>query len=121
MLQTSRVHLKLSAYHVLEGVDDFNKNPWAPPATRATILNPPNLRASWDQRALLDAWYVGPAWDHYRALMFYVPSTGGMQISSSSQLYPEHCKVPRKTVIATIGKACKCTDEIIRTLSRKKD
>ena len=41
----------------------------APPPTRATILNPPNIRASWDQPSL-DAWYAGPAWDHYRALTF---------------------------------------------------
>ena len=33
MLRTSRVHPKVSADHVLEGVHDFNRNPWAPPAT----------------------------------------------------------------------------------------
>ena len=98
MLRTSRVHPKLSADHVLEGVHDFNKNPWAPPATRATILNLPNVQASWEQQAL-DAWYIGPAWDHYRALTFYVPSTGGTRISANSHLYPEHCKVPKETVM----------------------
>ena len=45
------------------------------------------------------AWYDGPAWDHYRALTFYVPPTGGTRISANSQLYPEHCNVPRETVI----------------------
>ena len=49
VLRTSRLHPKLSADHILEGVHDLNKNPWAPPAIRATILNPPNVRASWDQ------------------------------------------------------------------------
>ena len=41
ILHTSRVHPKLSAYHVLEGVHDFNQNPWAPPAIQATIFDPP--------------------------------------------------------------------------------
>ena len=52
MLRTSRVHPKLSTDHVLEGVHDFNRNPWAPPATRATVLNPPESRYAWDQRAI---------------------------------------------------------------------
>jgi hypothetical protein len=98
MLRTSRVHPKLSADHVLEGVHDFNKNPWAPPATRATILNPPNMQGLWDQRAL-NAWMIGPAWDHYRALTFYVQSTGGTRVSGNYQLYPEHCDVPKETVM----------------------
>ena len=41
MLQTSRVHPKLSAYSVFEGIHDFNIHMWAPPGTRATIFNPP--------------------------------------------------------------------------------
>ena len=44
LLCTSRVHPKVSAFHVLEGVHDFNRNPWALPATRATIFNPPETR-----------------------------------------------------------------------------
>ena len=43
MLRTSRVYPKVSADHMLEGMHDFNKNPWAPPVTRETILNPPNM------------------------------------------------------------------------------
>ena len=58
-------HPKISAYHVLKVTHDFNIYPWSPPATRATIFNPPGFRTSWGARAL-EAWYVGPAWDHYR-------------------------------------------------------
>lgn len=52
MLRQSRAHPKLSAYHVLEGVHDFNRVPWAPPGTPATIFNPPETRSSWGPRAL---------------------------------------------------------------------
>jgi hypothetical protein len=44
MLRTSRAHPQLLAYHVLEGAHDFNRVPWAPPGTRATIFNPPETR-----------------------------------------------------------------------------
>ena len=40
MLHTSRIHPKLSAYHVLKVPHDLNHVPFAPPGTRATILNP---------------------------------------------------------------------------------
>ena len=93
LLRTSRVHPKVSAFHVLEGVHDFNKVPWAPPGTRATIFNPPEVRSSWGPRAL-DAWYVLPAWQHYRNWHFYVPSTGGFRTSGQAKFYPRHCEAP---------------------------
>ena len=74
--RNSKGNPEVSLDQVLEGVHNFNKKSWAPPATSAVILNPPNVRGSWDQRAL-DAWMIGPACDHYRALTFYVQSTGG--------------------------------------------
>ena len=55
MLLTSRVHQKLSSYPGLEGIHDFNWVPFAPPGTRAKILNPPETRTSWVPRAM-DAW-----------------------------------------------------------------
>ncbi|KAL7542158.1 hypothetical protein ACHAWF_007102 [Thalassiosira exigua] len=73
----------VSAYHFLEGVRDFNKVPWVPPGTRATIFNPPKLRVSWGPRAL-DVWYVLPAWQHYRNWHFYVPSTGDIFTSGKT-------------------------------------
>ena len=47
MLRTSRVNPQLPAYHILHGAFDFNRTPWAPPGTRATIFNPPEIRTSW--------------------------------------------------------------------------
>eukprot|EP00978_Attheya_sp_CCMP212_P045623 scaffold353781_cov35-Attheya_sp.AAC.1 len=52
----------------------------APPGTRGTIINPPETRSSWGPRAV-DAWYLSPAWDHYRCLTFAIPSTGGERTS----------------------------------------
>ena len=55
MLRISRVYQKLSAFHVLEGQHDFNKVPFGPPGTRATIFNPPETRSLFGPRAL-DGW-----------------------------------------------------------------
>ena len=96
LLRTSRVHPKVSAFHILEGVNNFNRNPWAPPATRATIFNPPETHTAWGSCAL-GAWYIGPVWDHYRCLKFQIPSTGGIQTSGQYQLYRQHFELPIKT------------------------
>ena len=96
MLRTSRVHPKISAFHCLEGVHDFNRVPFAPPGQRATIFNSPETRPSWGPRAL-DAWYANPAWHHYRCWEFYVPSTGGFRISGQANFYPQHSSVPQET------------------------
>ncbi|KAL7480670.1 hypothetical protein ACHAW6_006341, partial [Cyclotella cf. meneghiniana] len=65
LLRVSRVNPKLSAYAVLEGQFNFDKTPLAPVGTRALILLDPNARKTWQNHAL-DAWYVGPAKNHYR-------------------------------------------------------
>ena len=83
MLRTSRVHPKLSTYHVLEGPHDFNRIPFAPPGTRDTILNPPETRTSWGPRAM-DAWYLSPTYNHYRAWLFHIPSIGGNRVSGQA-------------------------------------
>ena len=74
MLRTSRVHPNLSAYSVLEGIHDFNRHPWDPPETRATIFNPPETRTSFGPHAI-DAWYIGPAPQNYCCYNFFHPST----------------------------------------------
>ena len=95
MLRTSRVHPKLSAFHVLEGQPDYNRVPFGPPETRATIINPPELRTSWRPRAL-DACYAGPSWLHYRCMNFEIPFTGGYQTSAQYKLYPRISEYPKK-------------------------
>ena len=96
MLHTSRVHPKLSAFHVLEVHRNFNRVPFGPPGTRGTIFNPPETRGSYGPRAL-ECWYVGPAWDHYRGMHFQIPSIEGYRTSAQYKLYPTHVQIPRET------------------------
>ena len=46
-----------STFHVLEGQHDFNKVPFGPPGTSATVFNPPETRGSFGP-STLDGWYV---------------------------------------------------------------
>ena len=114
MLRTSRVHPKLSAFHVLEGQHNFNKLPFGPPGTRAKIFNPLETRGSFGPRAL-DGWYVGPAWDHYRSMTFQIPSTGGVHTAAQYQLYPKHVKAPQET---PMDRAVRIAGTLTNTIKR---
>ena len=119
MLRTARTHPKISAYHALEGVHDFNRVPFAPPGGRWTIFNPPEARGSWEPRAI-DAWYVGPAYNHYRCWEFWVPATGGYRISGNGRFYPEHCKLPIEEPVDRIEREAKALNNSIQEMMDRK-
>lgn len=97
VLRTSRIDPTKSAYHQLHGKKyDWNAHPLAPPGSRAVIYEDPNSRTSWGTRGV-DAWYCGPALDHYRNMSFYVPTTRSMRISGTYELFPQHCLFPQFT------------------------
>ena len=118
MLRTSCVHPKLSAYHVLEVPHDFHRVPFAPPGTLATILNQPETRTSWGPRAM-DAWYLSPAYDHYRAWLFHIPSKGENRVSGQAVFYPTHCNTPQTTPMDEAAKIAATLVQAIRRLLQK--
>jgi hypothetical protein len=78
ILRRSRINPDISAYEQLHGHKyDWNAHPLAPPGTRAIIHSSTLTRTSWGPRGI-DAWYCGPALDHYRCNHFYVPETRAM-------------------------------------------
>ena len=87
ILRTSRIDATKSAYHQLHGNKyDWNAHPMVPPGTNAVICIDLDNRTSWGQRGI-DAWYCGPAMDHYRNLKFYCPSTKGYRTSALYDLF----------------------------------
>lgn len=98
MLRASRCDPSKSAYEVLEGPHDFNRQPWAPPGCRAVLHEPAATRSSWGPRGT-DAWYIGPAKAHYRSYDFYVPETRAYRISASAKFFPSYCSIPAETPI----------------------
>ena len=94
LCRTSRKHPQKSAYHSHHGHRyDWNKHPMAPPGTRAVVYLSATGRPSWGPRGI-DAWYCGPALDHYRNMIFFVPETQAYRTSASFNLYPQHCQLP---------------------------
>ena len=70
LCRTSGKHPDKSAYHSFHGHRyNWNKHPMASLGTRAVVYQPPDNRTSWGPRGV-DAWYCGPAFDHYRNLIF---------------------------------------------------
>eukprot|EP00804_Cyclotella_cryptica_P001975 CCRYP_007400-RA/>CCRYP_007400-RA protein AED:0.40 eAED:0.27 QI:0/0/0/1/0.33/0/4/0/700 len=117
LLRVSRVNPKLSAYAVLDGQYNFDKTPLAPVGTRAPILIDPSARKTWQSHAL-DAWYVGPAKNHYRNYRFFIPSTKGYHISGSAKFFPKHTKMPAIEVGDTIRLAAQDLITAIGTMSK---
>ena len=106
MLHTSRVHPKLFAYHVIEDPHDFNRFPFSPLGTRATILNPTETRTS-------------PAYDHYRAWLFHISSIGGNRVSGQAVFYPTHCNTPQTTPMDDAAKIVATLVQAIHRLRQK--
>ena len=100
MLQTSRTHPQLSSYQVLEGPREFNQVTFAPPGCRVTIFNPTETQTIWVPQSI-DAWYCSPAYEHYRACKFHIPSTCGYRTSAQATFYPKHCTIPTETPMGT--------------------
>ena len=93
LLRASRINPDISAYEALNGPYNWNRYPLAPPGCKAVIYEAPVVCGSWASRGT-DAWYLGPAADHYQCNVYYVPETRAYRISGSAKLFPQRCQVP---------------------------
>jgi hypothetical protein len=104
ILQQSHLNPHISAYKQLHGSTyDWNAHLLTPPSTRAVIYDHPATRTSWGPHGI-NAWYCGPALDHYRCVKFNIPETHALQISGTYELYPTHCMLLILTPMEHINK-----------------
>jgi hypothetical protein len=82
-----------SANQEVYGSVDFNRIPLTPLGTKALVYNNPGSQTSWTPHAT-NAFYLGPASNHYQCLRFYIPATRCFHFSDTWRLYPAHCQVP---------------------------
>jgi len=82
LLRPSHLQPHMSAWEDLKGPFDFNATPLAEPGRPAIIWESPQQRKKLAHHGV-DAFYVGPALDHYRGYTFYVPSTGKTRYSDT--------------------------------------
>jgi hypothetical protein len=93
LLLTSRINPRLSAYAQIYGQFNFNRTPLAPPGCRALVFEDPQTRQSWAPHGK-EAWYLGPALEHYRCYKFHIPETKGQRITGTADFFPHHCQMP---------------------------
>jgi len=96
LLRASRLDPTKSAYEILHGPYDWNRYPMAPLGCKAVVYEDGDTRGSWASRGV-DAFYLGPAKDHYRCDIYYIPETRAYRISGSTELFPQHCQLPALT------------------------
>jgi hypothetical protein len=82
LLRASHLQPHLSAWEDLKGPFNFDATPLAEPGRPAVIWESPEHRLKMAHHGV-DAFYIGPALNHYRCYTFYVPSTDSTRISDS--------------------------------------
>ena len=93
LLRASRLHPTISAYHHVYGAFDYNRTPLAPPGCKVVIYDAPSNRRTWDSKGT-DAWYLGPATEHYRCHRCYVPTSRSERVAKTVEFFPHQCAVP---------------------------
>jgi hypothetical protein len=96
MLQALHVDPSKSAYKILNRPYNWNRYPLAPLGCKAVVYEDCNTRESWASHGI-DAFYLGPAKDHYRCNNYYIPNTRAYRVSGSKELFPQHYQLPSMT------------------------
>lgn len=112
LLRASRINPKLSAHASVFGQFSYNHTPLAPPGTHVLVHEKPDKRKTWEVHAI-DAWYVGPALDHYRSYRVHAWNTNAERITDTLTWLPKLVKLPQLTPTETI---LDCTSELIQAL-----
>ncbi len=93
LMQASCIDPSMSAYEAIRGPYNWNPFPLAPPGCKTIIHESPDAPGLWGSRGT-DVWYLGPSVDHYQCNHYLVPEARVYQISSSAELFPQHCQIP---------------------------
>ncbi len=96
LLCALRIDPTKSAYEISNGPYDWNRYPLAPLGCKVVVYEDGDTRGLWASRGV-DAFYLGPAMDHYQCDHYYIPDTRAYRISGSSELFPQHCQLPSLT------------------------
>jgi hypothetical protein len=93
MLQTSRINPKISAATHLNGKYEYNRVPMATPGTIIIAHETPNCSRTWAPHGQ-DAWYIGPALEHYGCYRVYINKTRSKQVVEKVYFFPTEVKLP---------------------------
>ena len=86
LLRTFRTCPNISVYAHLHGTCHFDSTPLAPPGVRALLYNDPNQCVSYGVHGD-EAYYLGPALEHYCCYKLFILSKGGTIICATAQFF----------------------------------
>ena len=101
-------------YAHLHGTCHFDSTPLAPPGVRALLYNDPNQCVSYGVHGD-EAYYLGPALEHYCCYKLFILSKGGTIICATAQFFPTYVAAP--TLLPTT-KILVAVNELVNTLKQ---
>ena len=102
MLRGSRMNPKLSAWDQVCGVFDFNRTPLGPPGTRVLVHEKSQARGTWAPHGE-DAWYIGPAFEHYRCYKIWAWETRRERETDTLTWFPHQLTMPTPSALDRIS------------------
>jgi len=93
LVRTSTINNRLSAYAQVHGAYNFTNTPLGPPGTKVIAHEKPVQRGTWSPHGV-EGWYVGPAMEHYRNFIVYIPSTRTTRIADTLAWFPSKVIMP---------------------------
>ena len=96
----SKVNPKVSAYHMVHGMFNFNKTPLAPFGMKVIVHDQPDERRSWDDHGSR-GFYVGSAIKHYRCYRCVMVATKATRVSNTAEFFPSI--TPTRLCLTPIG------------------
>jgi hypothetical protein len=87
LLRGLSINPKLSAWEQIHGRFDFNATPLAPPGVQVLAHARAGERKTWATNAF-EAWYVGPALDHYRCFTVWATESRRTRIVNQVVWFP---------------------------------
>ena len=115
ILRPCRINPAHSAHSYIYGPYNFDAHPLAPLGCKAIIheraIGKGGKRSTWGNRGKL-GYYIGPELNSYRAWRFYMPDTGGIQVTDTAEFFPKHT-IPSTTTTTQINDSL---DTIVKML-----
>ena len=102
MLRGSRMNPKLSAWDQVCGIFDYNATPLGPPGTRVLVHDKLQARGSWAAHGE-DAWYIGPAFEHYRCYKVWAWETRRERETDTLSWFPHQLTMPSPSALDRIS------------------
>jgi hypothetical protein len=94
LLQTSRLHPRLSATAHFHGLVDYNKTAFAPPGFKIIAHEKPAKRRTWAPHGQ-HGYSLGPVMHHYRCQNVYISTTASERIVDTLEFFPHNYQMPK--------------------------